>query len=103
MIAETLSHIFRWRSRFRCRRICLSSLVRRMLNFNKRPKRPHFDSPLWLNFKLRWGIQTIKVTKCLSKSTPQEDKNRNLVPTWEIITQTQMQTLQLKQGFNAVT
>ena len=27
MIAETRSHIFRWRSRFRRRRVCLSSLV----------------------------------------------------------------------------
>ena len=28
MIAETRSHIFRWRSRFRRRRVCLSSLLR---------------------------------------------------------------------------
>ena len=28
MIAETRSHIFRWRSRFRRRRVCLSSLMR---------------------------------------------------------------------------
>ena len=27
MIAETRSHIFRWRSRFRRRRVCLSSLI----------------------------------------------------------------------------
>ena len=35
MIAETRSHIFRWRSRFRRRRVCLSSLISRHLDLKE--------------------------------------------------------------------
>ena len=35
MIAETRNHIFRWRSRFRRRRVCLSSLISRHLDLKE--------------------------------------------------------------------
>ena len=53
MIAETRSHIFRWRSRFRRRRVCLSSLISYLNSFffhlqitnrNSRAKAPRNSS-----------------------------------------------------------
>ena len=49
MIAETRSHIFRWRSRFRRRRVCLSSLkkLRRQLR-----RKRHIKIELWVKLSL---------------------------------------------------
>ena len=48
MIAETRSHIFRWRSRFRRRRVCLSSL----LTEQRKKKEILIESPVDANCKI---------------------------------------------------
>ena len=49
MIAETWSHIFRWRSCFRRRRVCLSSLIKARQRQRQRRRQ---KTMLWL---VEWG------------------------------------------------
>ena len=52
MIAETRSYIFRWRSRFRRRRVCLSSLVSRLELFYWNPTSDRQTKPSnWADYR----------------------------------------------------
>ena len=67
MIAETRSHIFRWRSRFRRRRVCLSSLFPRELTTRESGNRFDACTP---------GSRGLQREKCL-----RTNRNKRLLHT----------------------